>query len=289
MIAEVFILLAVWLAPMLLLLGLAYFRKWTLARRRRRVPVSDKLLRAPGESLRKKLDELEDDLSSHLAMICTLPLLCASLYLIHRGSPTAAASAVGIALAGAPIYAITCWRLLRTLDQQRRCRLGLSGERAVGEELNHLMLEGCRVYHDVPNDPYGNVDHVLVAPSGVYAIETKTRRKKEAEGRNAHKALFDGRTLRFGEGPPETTCLEQARQQASRLSDWLSKAIGDPVHARAVLSLPGWYVERAGRGDVIVVSGKNVRSLIKGSALFDAGQIKRIAHQLEQRCRDVEF
>ncbi len=289
MISEILILLVVWLAPIVLLLGLAYFRKWQLSRQGRRVPVSDKLLRAPGESLRKKLEELEDELSSGLAMLLTLPLACASIYLISRGRPTAAAGAVGIALAGVPIYAVICWRMLRTIDRQRRYRLGLSGERAVGEELNQLMLEGCRVYHDVPNEPYGNVDHVLVAPSGVYAVETKTRRKKDAEGSNAHKAFFDGKTLRFGDGSPETRCLEQARQQASRLGDWLSKAVGDPVQAQAVLSLPGWFVERGGRGEVIVVSGKNVRSLVKGPARIDALQIRRISHQLEQRCRDVEF
>lgn len=85
----------------------------------------------------------------------------------------------------------------------------------MGEELNQLMLTGCRVFHDVPNDPYGNIDHVLVASSGVYAIETKTRRKKEAAGKDAHKVTFDGHLLRFGDGPQEHECLDQARQQAS--------------------------------------------------------------------------
>ena len=158
------------------------------------------------------------------------------------------------------------------LEQKRNCRLGLSGERAVGEELNRLMLTGCRVFHDVPNDPYGNTDHVLVAPSGVYAVETKARRKKEAAGRNAHKVTFDGRSLRFADGPTESGCLDQARQQASRLSDWLSKAVGEPVAVHPVLALPGWFVERTGRGEVIMVSGKAVDTLARGRAVLDSGQ-----------------
>ena len=56
---------------------------------------------------------------------------------------------------------------------------GFAGERAVAEELNQLIRAGCYVFHDVPMAPYGNIDHVLVTPKGIYAVETKARRKRE--------------------------------------------------------------------------------------------------------------
>ena len=56
-----------------------------------------------------------------------------------------------------------------------------------------------------------------------------------------------------------------------------------------VLALPGWFVERRGRGAVIVVSGRAVKTLVKGRNVLDQAMVDRIAHQLDQRCRDVEF
>ena len=56
-----------------------------------------------------------------------------------------------------------------------------------------------------------------------------------------------------------------------------------------MLALPGWFVDRTGKGEVIVLSGKAVKVLIKGRVVLDASRIERIAFQLEQRCRDVEF
>ena len=87
----------------------------------------------------------------------------------------------------------------------------------------------------------------------------------------------------------ESNCLEQAKQQASRLSDSLSKATGDAVAVQPVLALPGWCVDTQGRGEVIVVSGARSRLLPKGRPVLDEPKHDRIVHQLEQRCRDVEF
>lgn len=289
MILEVAILLGVWFVSLGLLVGIMFLRKWYFDRQRLRMPVTEKLLRAPGESLSKKLEELEDELSGEVAIAFCMPLVCASIFLIGRQNHAAGSVGVGTIISGGTSFVILCRRMFRLLDKKRNYKLGLLGERAVGEELNQLMLSGCRVFHDVPNAPYGNIDHVLVAPSGVYAVETKGRRKKEEAGKEAHKVTFDGHCLQFGAGPQENKCLEQAKQQGSRLSDWLSKAVGEAVQVQPVLALPGWFVERKGRGEVIVVSGRAVKSLVKGRTVLDDTMMERISYQLDQRCRDVEF
>lgn len=289
MILDVSILLAAWFASLGLLLGVFWLRKWHIDRQKLRMPVTEKLLRAPGESLSKKLEELEDQLSTELAMAFCLPLICAAVFLIGRQNHSTGPASVGIGFAGLTTFVLLCRRMFRLLHQKRNYRLGLLGERAVGEELNQLMLFGCRVFHDVPNNPYGNIDHVLVAQSGVYAVETKGRRKKESDGKDGHIVTFNGQSLRFGAGLPEGRCLEQAKQQGSRLSDWLSKSTGEAIQVQPVLALPGWFVERKGRGEVIVISGRSVKTLVKGRPVLDEAMIQRIAHQLDQRCRDVEF
>ncbi len=53
----------------------------------------------------------------------------------------------------------------------RDCNLGFLGEQAVGEELNFLIADGWRVFHDVEFDKHPgqetfNVDHVVVGPEG---------------------------------------------------------------------------------------------------------------------------
>ena len=290
MTVELWIFIGTWFLAIGALLGTAHLRNWRITKQKMRMPVAEKLLRGPGESLRKKLEELDEQLSQEMAVAFVLPLVYVGTILLQEHKFHFGWGGISFfSIVGVVGYAVVCRRIHRVLDVRRKYRLGLGGERAVGEELNQLMLAGCRVFHDVPNAPYGNIDHVLVAPSGVYAVETKARRKKGEAGGDAHKVIFDGRSLQFGSGPPENKCLEQATQQASRLSDWLSKAVGEPVEVQPVLALPGWFVERRGRGGIIVVSGRAVKTLVKGRSVLESVIIERIAHQLDQRCRDVEF
>jgi hypothetical protein len=74
------------------------------------------------------------------------------------------------------------------------------------------------------------------------------------------------------------------------LSDWLTSAVGEKVAESPVLTLPGWYIVRKKWSDVFLLNGKEYEVLTKqktGATLSDT-MIKRISHQLDQRCRDVE-
>jgi transcriptional regulator NrdR family protein len=58
-----------------------------------------------------------------------------------------------------------------------------------------------------------------------------------------------------------------------------------------VLALPGWYVDRKGRGDVLVFSGRELRKHLlraRTAQPIAAEQVQRIVHQVEQRCRNVQ-
>jgi hypothetical protein len=52
---------------------------------------------------------------------------------------------------------------------------GAQGEELVGEILERLQADGWHVTHDVSLGR-GNIDHVLVGPAGIFAIETKSHR-----------------------------------------------------------------------------------------------------------------
>lgn len=160
---------------------------------------------------------------------------------------------------------------------------------AVGQELNQLMRHGYAVYHDFPADNF-NIDHVVFGPNGVFAVETKGRAKPTKKGTDkTWKVAFDGQALQFSNWT-EREYLPQARRQAEWLAKWLSSAIGEQVQVRPVLALPGWYIERLKPSDVIIYNGKSPLSWasIKPETPLSDSMIQRIAHQIEQKCRDVE-
>src|SRR5260221_2166912 len=79
---------------------------------------------------------------------------------------------------------------------------------------------------------------ILLVPtaSGVFAIETKTRRKRPApKGKEDHKVAFDGSTLHFP-SYKSSDAVEQAHRNAESLSQELSRALAEPVAVKAILT-----------------------------------------------------
>jgi Nuclease-related domain len=120
-------------------------------------------------------------------------------------------------------------------------RLGQDGERQVGAAIEALRANGYSVFHDVIADGF-NIDHVLVGPSGIYAIETKTRSKRVG---SKDKLYFDGQAVALGNGQPDTKAVDQAQRQADWLESKLSAMVDRKPLVRPVLVYPGWFIEAA--------------------------------------------
>ena len=261
-------------------------------RRRYWPPVTDRLLRSPGESLRKKIDTLDDKFLETLLWTLFFGPVCYLLFSIawqHRMTRV-----FYIELAMLAVFALGGFIFLavRTVDAIRErsdYMLGFSGERAVGEELSKLMLDGCQVFHDFPGGLNWNIDHIVVAPSGIYVIETKTRRKKKApRGNRKYEINCDGESLE----PPHDKSLEQAKRNAKSLSGFLSDATGEKIWVTPILTFPGWFVVQRGKPNPYwaVLNHKQIRGYVIGRPTkLTPQRIQQIAHQLDQKCRDVEF
>ena len=52
-----------------------------------------------------------------------------------------------------------------------------------------------------------------------------------------------------------------------------------------MLVLPGWFVVRTGRGDITVLNEKEVRKSFGGEFRIPEPQLRRIIHQLSDKCR----
>ena len=213
------------------------------------------------------------------------------------------------AMGGMIILTITLAALITVVSyarQRRNLTLGLFGERIVAEHLEPLKASGHRVFHDLPGDPPPNryrsshtIDHVVVGPAGVFAIETKTRRQGRTRvGVLAHEIIYDGRALAFPWGE-DRHGLEQAQRQAEWLAAWLERELGRPMPVQPLLVFPGWTILRKDHGPVNVLSPQELPTAIGSSSpsghadfpapALDAATIDRVASQLEARCRDVEF
>lgn len=265
-----------------------WFLIWEAQKKSRR-PFSGRPLRPPGESVRLKVDALNEQLLFRL-MTISVVLIPASLVAdlaLKRGDLATGTTvmAVGTAL----VLGIVLWAW-RTAKELRNYSLGFDGERAVGEELNRLMLDGCQVFHDLPLEALGNVDHVVVAPHAVFAVETKAKRKRRpaAAGQETHKVIFNGRELIYPQGT-DRDALDQVRRNAQALAEKLSRLTAGPVVVRPVLVLPGWWVERTGKSEVTVVNDK--ASQLRGAMLdakgtpLEAKQRQRIVELLEDWSR----
>jgi hypothetical protein len=258
----------------------------------KRSPFTDNFLRSPGESLNKKIMEINDRVTENLVLLITTPILLYAIYIssLHFSNPVNSALTLDIyVIAGIGFVVYSLIRLVKLLNLRRSYQLGYEGEIAVGQELNQLMRDGYYVYHDFPGDKF-NIDHIVVGASGVFAVETKARSKPTSTDRKADaKVKYDGRCLQFPDGM-DVQSIEQAKRQAEWLSKWLRSAVGEAVKVRPVVALPGWFVERVASGGIRVINPKNFRSIAKtktGSNLSDQ-MISRIVHQLERKCRDVK-
>jgi Nuclease-related domain len=271
--------------------------KWSDSReksRGRRAQAPEKMLRPPGESLRKQAESLDRQIADQLIWLLGFPVLVLIIYLAARESaPPAFTLAWRIVLAvSLDAYALMAVGLVRRRRGHEKLRLGYHGERAVGEELNRLMLDGCRVFHDVPLSKDWNLDHVVVAPSGVYAIETKTQaRRKSGESQAADEVVYDGICLQFPNNAYDSKSPAQAYDHAERLAHMLSEDLNATVHVKPILTLPGWWIACKGKGEVAVMNPQMIRSAIvtDNAPVLSPELIEDITRHLDKKCRDVEF
>tara|TARA_R110002050_G_scaffold254364_1_gene392840 strand:- start:129 stop:1004 length:876 start_codon:yes stop_codon:yes gene_type:complete len=270
-----------------------------LRRRKERKPFPDhlRLRRGPGESLRQTIDRLDDALLNAFVAAFCLPLIASGVLLWvitnldDHTQLMALGTTLGVLLLGLILLGL---RIARRLERWRNTYLGYFGERVVAEALEPLKAEGYHVFHDVPAGGIGrrfNIDHVIVAPTGVFSVETKTRRKGEVRPEfAAHEIIYDGSQLIYPWGEDQFG-LDQARDQAAWLAKWLKKELDLEVPVTPILTFPGWTVITRQPGPITVLSPAQIPTAVTvgDAAKLGPARIAAIAQRLDKRCRDVEF
>lgn len=274
--------------------------QWLKTKRRPKLPFKperDKLMRGPGESLKQKIEVMDENLIYLLMALFVVPILAGygvlfGLQMAQTGTPglrmgLALLVALGLVAGGA-------WYLAKEAIRRGNHYLGWFGERMTAEELEPLREQSWRVFHDVPAESGKqefNIDHVVVGPGGVFSIETKMRRKGHARpGLKDHEVRYDGKELSWP-WKEDRYGLDQAARNAVWLRDWLSLMTGERLEVTPVLVFPGWYVVPPNAVHAVSVIHTSYLGgfVSRRKDVLNPKQIDLLARQLESRCRDVVY
>lgn len=255
----------------------------------RRSPFTHQQIHLPGEQIRQRLEKLDEDFAYNFFSVCLMGPVLAMMWLLFRLREVDWSGLqlggfdlmLGMFALGLPLYGAA--KIVQSGRKRRRFRQGLAAELATAQMLIPLQAEGCQIFHDVPA-PGFNIDHVVVGPYAVFAVETKSRLKPRSGGKGAATVRYDGSRLAFPEHV-EVKPLDQARAQARWLAEHLTGGTGEPVKVVPALALPGWYVDltkESSRSDVVVFNPKMGRFMTHRNfgKPIEASQQRRIAHVL---------
>jgi len=257
-------------------------------------PLTQSMRRPPGASLLQQIIDIDFELLTPLMCITLVAPSFISIYYIYTdwfSADYAGILKVSFVLGALLVYIYSGRKLIQMRVQLRNLRLGYECELAVAQELDQLMLHGYRVFHDIPAEGF-NIDHLVVGKTGVYAIETKGRSKRDkgkSQKQQQAAVRYDGKALHFPDRV-ETAPIQQAMRQAKWVSHWLSGATGMPVQAQPILILPGWYINwPSSKTMVTVLPGKKlgVFFLKASHQQFTDQQVKQMAYQIDRQVKDI--
>lgn len=286
---------------LLFLIGAIAMQRWWIKKRQTEVPFGKdvRLLRQPGEGqmeLFRKFEKNED-----VWFVCTASVpMAVTWVMISAFRWFSGYWLLGWALISFLVFATTLLLAMRFLakkfDEQNNRYLGAFGERYIAECLEPLKQKSWYVFHDVPAEGKRkdfNLDHVVVGPTGVYVIETKTWRKEIGKGIAGASVVYDGKTLRGPRGVNNKP-LDQAEANARWLHKLLQSEAKENVSVKPVLTFPEWGVDfdlsaPDKRETRVVISGSLVKFLTTGQRPLTDEQIGKVADVLEHHCRTVKY
>lgn len=210
-------------------------------------PLRAKPLRNPGDSIDKEIQGLSEDKLLEAFLFASGFSLIALWewvgYLTH--SPRRPVLFTCVALFACVVAA---WRVWQIRGRVKQLRLGRDGERCVGQFLERLRDGGGQVFHDIPA-PGFNLDHVIISPHGIYAVETKTFSKPSSRA----AITVEGDSLLVAGRRPDRNPIEQVMSAARWLADLLETTTGKRFPVRGGRRISGMvrrtaYAARIGMG-----------------------------------------
>jgi hypothetical protein len=250
----------------------------------KRSPLKDKPLRNPGQSLEKEIDRIIYEEAMMRVMLASVAMVMAALEWYRYLNEVPPAPWIYTILA-ILVVAYAAWYLFKVIKKVKNLRLGMEGEKAVGQFLERLRSQGCDVFHDVITDNF-NLDHIVTSSKGIFVIETKTYSKPaDGEGKIGYR---DGKLLINGH-ESKNNPVRQSLGAAKWLEEMLEESTGEKYPINSFVVFPGWFVEpqaNKGRSKGLIVNPKVLPTFIdKMPVKLREDQVKMAAHHLSRYIR----
>jgi len=200
-------------------------------------PLKANPLRNPGQSLDEKLIDVAFDCLFYITISTFAIFYAFTEWLRLWADPSP--NPILWTFISVVVGALSVWKIRSGLINAKNIKQGRDGEKAVGQLLESLRQEGAQVFHDVCADNF-NVDHIVIGPTGIFVIETKTWSKSES-GKN--RIDFDGSVFKKNNRPIEPSPTIQAAACARFIQEILLQSTGYRYGIQPAVTFPGWLVE----------------------------------------------
>lgn len=209
----------------------------------------DSVMREAAQRFRDELDRLSQRQATHLSAGLLFLFVFAVAYTfqaseLFEGYPAWQLHGLMAVLVLAAAYAV--YRSWRTFVAWRQVKFLRDANIAIGHSLQRLVSGRSRVFHDVRTGA-GIIDHVVVGPSGLYAVNVIAER-----GTRKRSVRLQDNELRFANGS-RTISLERVAERTTRLEGDFRQLLKHAVRVRSVIAVPGWDVDDpAGESHLVV-------------------------------------
>ena len=140
-----------------------------------------------------------------------------------------------------PVTMFSLIRLACIRQKMRNFSQGIQGERMVADFLwEHVVPKGYFLLNDITVD-FGNIDHVLVGPNGVFCIETKMLSK--LEGQRNDISVEGGYILVNGARLNRPDPIQQVTRLSRTLEELISKRTQIKVCVNPIVVFPECWFE----------------------------------------------
>ena len=183
------------------------------------------------------------------------------------------------------IAAFCVFKLWRAKSELKRFKQGRDGERIVAEQLEKMRASGYRVLHDVVAGDF-NLDHVLIGPTGIFVVETKTPSKRG----KGNRITFDGEAVQINGRSFLPNPLKQAKGNAAWLHNILKSSTGKSFWVTPIVTFPDWSVVRTAKdAAVLVLNHKEIEQKVKSRpVMLSNEEVSMAAFHLERFVRTGE-
>jgi hypothetical protein len=217
----------------------------------------------PDAEARRQIDWAGTGVRIALGCLVATPVFFVlSVGILAMAYPESGSAAWVLLIAAVLMTGYALIRYKTALGHRREIQWYHEARAMVDRAVAPLVPRGYVVFRDFRDDEL-RIDHLLVGPKGVFALQTLVWPEHHKEGRSPHATVtYDGRALYFPQGE-DHLIADHAQRQAEKISDWITKRLGMPIAARAMIALPGWQVKRTSSIGISVINPGQMEALFQ--------------------------